>query len=203
MEALIRHHLEKTLGEKLPDGIPDGIPDAMYARFRELTFEKSFDKKALLAEAGGECKYQYFILQGSCYSYYVNEKGDKHAVQFALEEYWITDANSYFAGKAAVFNIETLEPTRALLLNKPNFELLCSEYPLFDRFFRLLLQKTLASLHYRIAKTNSEQAEHRYREFSALYPHFIQRIPQYLIASYLGIAPQSLSRIRSEMAHKE
>lgn len=195
MEAHIRDHLEKTLGET--------ISDAMYARFRELTFEKSFDKKELLAEAGGECKYQYFILQGSCYSYYVNEKGDKHAVQFALEEYWITDAPSYFAGKAAVFSIETLEPSRALLLNKPNFELLCSEYPLFDRFFRLLLQKTLASLHYRIAKTNSEQAEHRYREFSALYPHFIQRIPQYLIASYLGIAPQSLSRIRSEMAQKE
>lgn len=195
MEELIRNNIEKTLEEK--------IPDEMFEHFRKLSFEKSYDKKRFLAEAGGHCNYQYFILQGSCYSYYVNEKGDNNAVQFALEDYWITDASSYFTNKPAVFNIVTLEPTRALLLNKPNFDLLCKEYPLFDRFFRLLLQKTLAHMQYRIAKTTSEGAEHRYREFSKLHPHFIQRIPQYLIASYLGIAPQSLSRIRNEIAHKE
>lgn len=194
MKRLIRSNIEKTLGEK--------IPDEMFTHFIELTFEKSFDKKQFLAEAGKACKYQYFILQGSCYSYYVNEKGDKNAVQFAIENYWITDASSYFTHKPAVFNIETLEPTRALLLNKKNFEILCKSHPLFDRFFRILLQNSLATLHYRIAKTTSEDAKYRYLEFSQLYPHFIQRIPQYLIASYLGIAPQSLSRIRKEMAYE-
>ena len=174
----------------------------MFAQFMELTFTKSFDKKQFLAEAGERCNYQYFILQGSCYSYYVNEKGDKNAIQFALENYWITDASSYFTNKPAVFNIETLKPTLALLLNRQNLDLLCNRYPLFDRFFRILLQNTLAVLHYRIAKTTSEDAEHRYLEFAQLYPHFIQRIPQYLIASYLGIAPQSLSRIRKEIANK-
>ncbi len=192
MEELIRKNIEKTLGEK--------IPDEMIEHFMELTFEKSFDKKRFLAEAGKDCKYQYFILQGSCYSYYVNEKGDKNAIQFAIENYWITDASSYFTNKPAVFNIETLEPTRALLLNKRNFEKLCETHPLFDRFFRILLQNSLATLHYRIAKTTSEDAKYRYIEFSQLYPHFIQRIPQYLVASYLGIAPQSLSRIRKEIA---
>jgi len=194
MEGLIRNNIEKTLGEK--------IPDEMFAQFMELTFTKSFDKKQFLAEAGERCNYQYFILQGSCYSYYVNEKGDKNAIQFALENYWITDASSYFTNKPAVFNIETLKPTLALLLNRQNLDLLCNRYPLFDRFFRILLQNTLAVLHYRIAKTTSEDAEHRYLEFAQLYPHFIQRIPQYLIASYLGIAPQSLSRIRKEIANK-
>ncbi|MEX2592579.1 MAG: Crp/Fnr family transcriptional regulator [Anditalea sp.] len=188
---MIRNNIEKTLKEK--------IPDEMFTQFRELAFEKSFDKKQFLAEAGKSCKYQYFIEQGSCYSYYVNEKGDKNAVQFAVENYWITDASSYFSDKPAVFNIETLEPTKALLLNKQNLNLLCNTHPLFDRFFRLLLQNTLATLHYRIAKTNSEDADHRYREFSTLYPHFLQRIPQYLIASYLGIKPQSLSRIRKKL----
>ena len=192
MVDLIRSNIEKTLGEK--------IPDEMFAHFTELTFEKSFDKKQFLAEAGTACKYQYFILHGSCYSYYVNEKGDKNAIQFAIENYWITDASSYFNNKPAVFNIETLEPTRALLLNKQNFETLCATYCLFDRFFRILLQNALATLHYRIAKTTSEDAEYCYLEFSKLYPHFNQRIPQYLIASYLGIAPQSLSRIRKEIA---
>jgi len=194
MGELIRNTIEKTLGEK--------IPDPMFARFMELAFEKSFEKKQFLAEAGKACKYQYFVLQGSCYSYYINEKGDKNAIQLAIENYWITDASSYFTNKPAVFNIETLEPMRALLLNRENFDMLCKSYPLFDRFFRILLQNSLASLHYRIAKTTSEDARYRYVEFSRRNPHFIQRIPQYLIASYLGIAPQSLSRIRKEIAHE-
>jgi CRP/FNR family transcriptional regulator len=195
MDQLLRSNLENTLGQP--------IPDDMFAKFKELSFEKSFDKKHLLAEAGTSCNYQYFILEGSCYSYYINEKGDKKAIQFALENYWITDANSYFTDKPAVFDIETLEPTRAVMLNRQNLELLCDAFPLYDRFFRILIQNSLASLHYRIAKTNSENAEHRYVDFSQLYPQFVQRIPQYLIASYLGIAPQSLSRIRKELALKD
>lgn len=194
MDSLLRANIEKTLEEKIPDG--------MFDKLKELSFEKSFDKKHLLVEAGTTSNYQYFVLQGSCYSYYINEKGDKIAIQFAVENYWITDANSYFVGKPAVFDIETLEPTKAVMLNRQNFDLLCKAYPLYDRFFRILIQNSLATLHYRIAKTNSETAEHRYLEFSRLFPHFVQRIPQYLIASYLGVAPQSLSRIRKEIALK-
>ncbi len=191
MEDLIKKHLEYTLGEE--------IPEDMLVSLRELSFERSYDKKELLAEAGKACDYQYFILEGSCYSFYVNEKGDKNALQFAIENYWITDASSYFKNTPAVTTIETLEPTRALLINKKGFESLCCSHPLFDRFFRLLLQNSLASLHYRIAKTISEDADHLYKEFSTRYPHFVQRIPQYLIASYLGIKPQSLSRIRKSL----
>lgn len=194
MVELIKTNIENTLGQK--------IRDEMFSHFLELSFEKSFDKKELMTEAGGSCNYQYFVLEGACYSYYLNEKGEKNAIQFALENYWITDAASYFKNQVAVFNIETLEPTRALLLNRPNLEALCTAHPLFDRYFRILMQNALAHLHYRIAKTNSEDAEHRYKEFSKLYPRFISRIPQYLIASYLGIAPQSLSRIRKEMVQK-
>lgn len=195
MDNLARNNIERTLEKR--------ISDEMFDMFLDLSFEKSYDKKQLLTEVGGSCGYQYFILQGSCYSYYLNEKGDKNAIQFATENYWITDASSYFTNKPAVFNIETLEPTRALLLSKSNFDKLCEGYPLYDRFFRILLQNTLSNLHYRIAKTTSEDAEHRYLKFAELFPHFVQRIPQYLIASYLGIAPQSLSRIRKEIAEKK
>lgn len=190
----VRENIEMTLGRTIPDG--------MYKLFRELSFERSFDRKTYLAEAGGRCNYQYYILEGACYSFYVNEKGDKNAIQFATEKYWITDAASYFTGTPAVFSIETLEPVRALLLSREHLERLCEAYPLFDRFFRQLLQNTLATLQYRIAKTTSEDAAHRYQEFASRYPQFIQRIPQYLIASYLGIAPQSLSRIRRELVYR-
>lgn len=192
MEHQIRQHIERTLA--------CSVSDTLSALFKELAFEKSFDKGDFLAEAGEHCRYQYFILEGSCYSFYVNEKGDKNAIQFALESHWITEAASYFTNKPSVFSIQALEPTRAMLLNRQNLELLCQSYPLCDRYFRILMQNSMSQLHYRIAVTTSENAEHRYVEFSQNYPQLIQRIPQYLIASYLGIAPQSLSRIRKELA---
>lgn len=194
-ESLLRQNIERTLGE--------AISDQSFDTFKRLTFEKSFDKKQYFVEPGRPCNYQYFILEGSCYSYYSNEKGDKNAIQFAIENHWITDSSSFFTNKAAVSTIETLEPTRALLLSKENLEQLCKTCPVFNRYFRVLLQNAMSALYRRIAKTNSEDAEYRYRDFSKLYPHFIQRIPQFLIASYLGIKPQSLSRIRREMLMRD
>ena len=191
MESLIRKTMERTLGEE--------ISAEMLTDLNKLSFEKTYEKKEYLVEAGSTCNYQFFILEGACFSYYLSEKGDKNVIQLAIEEYWITDASSYFRGTEAVSTIEALEPTRALLINKENFEKLCRMHPLFDRFFRILLQNSLASLHTRIAKTISEDADHRYKNFSKRYPHFIKRIPQYLIASYLGIKPQSLSRIRKKL----
>lgn len=191
---LLKNNLKQVLGEEMLDDLVELL--------KKYSFEKSFDKKEHLAEAGKACNYQYYILEGSCYSYYLNEKGYKNVIEMAIEGYWITDASSYFRGTPAVSTIETIEPTRALLFNKKDFENLCRSHPLFDRFFRILLQNALASLHTRIAKTISEDAHHRYYTFSKKYPHFIQRIPQYLIASYLGIKPQSLSRIRKNLFQK-
>lgn len=194
MADLIRRHIEKTLGCI--------VTDEMIDLLIELTFEKSFDKKDYLAEAGEYCRYQYFILKGACYSFYINEKGDKNAIQFAVENYWITEGASYFTNKPAVFSMQALEPVRALLLSKENLDMLCRSFPLYDRYFRILMQNAISQLHFRIAVTTSEDAGHRYVGFAQTYPHFIQRIPQYLIASYLGIAPQSLSRIRKELVYK-
>ena len=195
MESILRKNIERTLGHE--------VPSEMIDAFMELSFEKSYEKNELLVEMGRICKYQYFILEGSCYSYYVNDKGDKNVIQFAIESYWIGDIPSFVKNIPAVFEIAALEPTRALLLNKQNFEALCHRFPLFDRVFRILFQNYLAVLQYRIAQTNSEEAALRYRAFAQQYPHFIQRIPQYLIASFLGIAPQSLSRIRRQLASRK
>ena len=195
MTSLLKRNIESTIKQKLDDGLCDS--------FKSFLFEKTFEKKYFLAEEGEICKYLYFIEQGSCYSSIVNDKGDKHAIQFALEGYWISDLYSFFSGKPAIYNIETLEPTKALVLNRKSFDDLCSMHPVFDHFFRILIQNAYVALQYRLAKTNSEEAPHRYREFSKLHPDFIERIPQYLIASYLGIKPQSLSRIRAELLAKK
>ncbi|HTN08402.1 Crp/Fnr family transcriptional regulator [Agriterribacter sp.] len=195
MQSLLRQHIEKTLDHPLTDTVFDAFTDCV--------FPKSFDKKALLAEEGLFCKYIYFIEQGACYSYIVDKKGDKHAMQFALEGYWISDLYSFFSDRKGIYTIETLEPARVLLLNRQSFRKACDLCPEIDRFFRLLIQNAFVALQYRLAKTNSEDAESRYMEFSQQFPSFTQRIPQYLIASYLGIKPQSLSRIRKEIAFKK
>lgn len=195
MYTLLRENIEKTLGYT--------IPDASFRAFEDCVFPKSFDKKILLAEEGQSCRYVYFLEQGACYSYLTDPKGEKHAIQFALEGYWISDLYSFFSDRKGIYTIETLEPTHALLLNRQNFKKACDLCPEIDRFFRLLIQNAFVALQYRLAKTNSEDAESRYLEFARQFPNFNQRIPQYLIASYLGIKPQSLSRIRKEIAIKK
>ncbi|MBL0105612.1 MAG: Crp/Fnr family transcriptional regulator [Bacteroidetes bacterium] len=195
MNTLLRANIEKTIGTK--------ISDADFEKFSSLLFEKSFDKKSCLTEEGGQCNYIYFILEGSAYSYITDKKGDKHVIQFALEGYWISDLYSFYSGRESIYTIEMLENSRVLVLNKENFQKACDSCPVLDRFFRILIQNAYVALQYRLAKTNSEDADKRYELFSKQYPDFLQRIPQYLIASYLGIKPQSLSRIRKEITKKK
>lgn len=193
----------KSLKLNIEKTIKQSITESEFEKFSKLVFEKSFDKKEILIEEGHVCNYIYFITSGSCYSYITDKKAEKHAIQFALEGYWISDLYSFYSEKNAIYSVETLEPVKVLALNKQNFQKACDASPIFDRFFRILIQNAYVSIQYRLAKTNSEDAENRYDEFSKLHPDFMQRIPQYLIASYLGIKPQSLSRIRNERIQKK
>lgn len=192
METLIKDNVFRTIVENLTD--------REFNCFLELSFRKSYPRKTILAEEGRVCKYSYFILKGAACSYYINDSGEKIAIQFALEEYWITDQYSFFSERKGMFTIETLEDCEMLVLSKENLEMLCQRSHKIEHFFRILVQNAFAALQYRLMKTNSEEAESRYLEFAELFPQFLNRIPQYLIASYLGIRPQSLSRIRKNLA---
>ncbi len=194
MPELLRHNIEKTISRSLTD--------KEYAEFRGLLREQTFSKKEFLVQEGKHCDYIYFILDGACYSWLGDPAGEGHAVQFALEGYWISDLYAFFSGNTAIYTVEALEDVKCLVLARDQFHMACENMPVFDRFFRILIQNAYVSLQYRLARTNSMDAAARYEEFSALHPNFIQRIPQYLIASYLGIKPQSLSRIRKDLAKK-
>jgi CRP-like cAMP-binding protein len=188
MFELLRKNVERTLGE--------AVSEKDMADFSKFLTEKSVDKKVLLTENDTVCNEVYFLLEGAAFSFISDSKDHKHVLQFALEGFWISDLYSFFSGRKSIYRIETLEPCSLLVLNKQDFEKACKTIPVFNSFFRILIQNAYIAQQYRIAKANSEEAELRYEEFSKSYPHFIQRIPQYLIASYLGIKPQSLSRIR-------
>ncbi|MES2141056.1 MAG: Crp/Fnr family transcriptional regulator [Bacteroidota bacterium] len=194
MSAYLKANIERKL--EYP------IEDKHFEMFLKLMFEKSFDKKDLLIEERYKNNYIYFIEEGSCYSFLTESNGEKQVVQFAIEGNWISDPCSFFSEQKAIYSLEALEPLKTLALNKQNFKKACDTIPWVDRFFRILLQNAYISIQYRLVKTNSQEIDARYKEFSKLHPQFIQRIPQYLIASYLGVKPQSLSRIRKETAHK-
>ncbi len=194
MNTALQTNIEKTIAQPLSQ--------VEINEFSKLVFEKSVDKKTVLAEQGAVCNYVYFVISGSAFSYITDPRGNKHALQFALENYWISDLYSFFSERKAIFTVETLEPCHLIVLSKENFQYACKYIPVFNWFFRVLIQNAYVSLQYRMAKANSEEAETRYEEFSKQYPQFMQRIPQYLIASYLGIKPQSLSRIRRIITKK-
>lgn len=180
-----------TIGHHLTTGESD-----LLMEHSEL---RSFPAKHVLAQEGRLCRYVYFILKGAGYSYYTNDIGEKHVMQFAFEQYWISDQYSFFTGKPGIYTIETLEPIDALLFTKEQYDEICRSSHQLEHFFRILMQNAFVALQYRLARTNSTPAGDRYREFQEIHPEIIQRIPLYLLASYLGIKPQSLSRIRKNL----
>lgn len=194
--------MSEALKRNIELKLEHSIEEKHFNMLLQLMSEKTFEKKEFLVKEGNTNKTIYFIEEGSCYSYLSESNGEKQVVQFAIEGNWISDLFSFFNEKTAIYSIEALEKINALALNQQNFKFACDTIPWFDRFFRILIQNAYCSLQYRLAKTNSQEIEARYQEFTKIHPHYIQRIPQYLIASYLGVKPQSLSRIRKEAVQK-
>ena len=145
----------------------------------------------------------YFVDRGVTHTFIVNKKGEVHTVQFGFEGYWIGDMYSFFSGNPAIFNVETLEATMLFAMKQADFEKACEQIPKFEMFFRILVQNGYLSSLQRIAKSFSEDAEQRYLSLIKRQPDLPQRVPQYLVASYLGIKPQSLSRIRQKIVKKK
>ena len=161
---------------------------------------RKINKGQFLLQEGDVCKHCAFVCNGCLRCYTLDEKGTEHAVDFAIEDWWIADLYSFLTGEPAVYNIVAVEHSEVLLLDKPSLEKLCTIVPAFERFFRLLYERNYIATHRRIVNFLSASAEERYLSFLKTYPEFIQRIPQRHIASYLGITPESLSRLRKRLA---
>ncbi|MCA9735518.1 Crp/Fnr family transcriptional regulator [candidate division KSB1 bacterium] len=159
-------------------------------------------RKQFLLREGEICKYTCFVSKGCLRSYSTDEKGNEHVIQFAIEDWWISDLYSFLTAEPATYNIDALEDSEVLLIEKNSQEDLCAQIPAFERFFRLLLQNNYIANHRRITAALSATAEKRYLTMLATYPHLVERLPQHQIASYLGITPESLSRIRKTLLQK-
>jgi CRP/FNR family transcriptional regulator, anaerobic regulatory protein len=159
---------------------------------------KHLNKKELLLQEGQVCRNSYFINEG-CMRYFYNVDGQENTGQFFFENGWYADYESYLTGKPSKQNIETLEKTELLVLSKVDLEHLFIEIPKFERFGRLMAEYAFLGLSRRTEILLNETPEERYQSLIKERPKVFQRIPQHYIASYLGIKPQSLSRIRKRI----
>ena len=170
---------------------------------KTLFFPKKLRKRQYLLQEGDVCKYNTFVSKGLLRSYTIDNKGTEHILQFAFEGWWIADIYSFLTEKPSSFNIEALEDCELLLLTKPSMELLLEKIPVFERYFRILIQNNLIATQKRLMGTLSETAEEKYTNLINNFPGCLQRVPQHMIASYLGITKETLSRIRSQMASRK
>lgn len=162
--------------------------------FRPVTI----NKKENLLEAGQVCRANYFVLKGCLRMFFVNEKGVEHTTQFAIENWWLTDYMAFQQGRATDFSIQAVEKTELLAIDFQAQERLCTEFPQLERYFRLVYQKAYAASQIRIKYLYDFSREDLYHHFNDRYPDFIQRVPQYLLASFLGFTPEYLSEIRKK-----
>lgn len=157
-------------------------------------------RKTLFLKAGMVCRHSAFVLQGAVKSYTVDADGREHILSFATKDWWISDFYSLISRKPAILNIEAIADSDVLMLSRENQQLLFEKVPKFERFFRVLVENALVASQQRLIDNMSSSAEDRYLRFIKKYPSIPSCVPQHNIASYLGITPEFLSKIRARLA---
>jgi CRP-like cAMP-binding protein len=193
MQELLKTYLQKKV--KL-------TPEQLAYWVSVFTPRKLLRHEYLLRE-GEVSKYTAFVCTGCLRLYSIDAKGKEHLLQFAPEEWWIGDMDSFSTGEPSSYFIDALENSQILLMDLQGQNDLLKKVPEASIFFQGLMQKRQAVTQKRIIFSMSASAEERYLDFLKTYPSFSQRIPQHMIASYLGITPESLSRIRKQVVGKK
>ncbi|MEL6925395.1 MAG: Crp/Fnr family transcriptional regulator, partial [Bacteroidota bacterium] len=147
-------------------------------------------------------RYEYFITKGCLKSYTLDERGTQHISMFGIENYWTTDMASFIASEPSRFFIEALEDTEMLAISRANYERLFKELPKFERFYRILYQRSLMSYIRRTNQGISLTAEERYLRFKEKNPQIADRIRQKDLAAYIGVTPEFISMIKAKIKKK-
>lgn len=167
-------------------------------RFLSVVQHKQVRKRYFLVQAGDYCHTEYFVQAGCFRAFFTDTHGQDHNIMFAPEGWWVSDMQSYLTATPATLSVEALEDSEVLAIDKTELDKLFAEIPAFNTLFRILLQNAFVSQQQRILATISSTTEERYAAFIRKYPQLDQRIAQHHIASYLGVTPETLSRIRRQ-----
>ena len=164
--------------------------------FQQRLVEGKFEKGSTLLEAGNTCKQLFFIVEGLVRSYYIDSKGNEKVTSFGKEHWWVTDMESFIHQTPSQLFIAALEHTTVLTITKDRLEDLYLEVPKVERLFRLITERWLIALQRSSFYYMKATSKDRYYNMVKLIPNFVNRVPQYMIASYLDITPEYLSELR-------
>ena len=178
------------------------LSDDEFALIREAFTPKKYRRKQYLLQAGEVCKYTAFVISGAFRQYSVDDKGVEHIIHLGIENWWVGDRESFTMLTPSRFNIDAVEDSDVLLITFDKMQELVSNIPAMTKLITKLDQRNFIASQKRIHGSISLTAEERYLELLNHNPVFLQRFPQNMIASYLGITPETLSRIRKKALHK-
>jgi len=179
-----------------------GLNDDEIESVRAVCIEKKIRKRQYLLQEGEVCHYECFIAKGCLRMYGVGDDGAEHILRFAVENWWISDRESYNNGTPSRFNIDALENCEVILINKPDFINLLTTIPKLRDFIDGLLARSYDAIQNRVMSAISYSAEERYQHFISRFPDIFHRVPLHMIASYLGVSRETLSRVRSQFVQK-
>ncbi|RKQ50290.1 CRP-like cAMP-binding protein [Roseivirga pacifica] len=174
------------------------LSDVAFEDFFESLSEEHFKKKEILLSPGSFCTKQYFVLNGCFRSYFIKPNGTEQTFNFAIENWWMTESVSYATNKPSQYYLQALEDATALSIGKEKLKALFDKHQSIERLFRIIAEKTSIAAQQRVVYMMTMSREEAYEKFEILTYPFSERIPQYMIASYLGFTPEFLSMIRAK-----
>lgn len=161
--------------------------------------EKTLEKGDFLLRNGEICRYDSYIISGVLKAFCINEENGNEEILFlAIDHWWATDIASFSKQKPSIYNIQAVEKTKLLQISHQSFQKMLKEIPSLEKYFRIILEGYLGTLEKRVVFNHMYKAEQKYYDFLDTYPDISSRVPQYLIASYLGVSAEFISRIRKK-----
>lgn len=172
------------------------IGDAEFADVLRYFERRDVKKKQDLLVAGDMCRHDHFVEQGCLRLFFVNDKGVERTTQFAIDNWWIADHHSLATQEPSEYHIQAVERSTVLSIERDAREAMLARHPIMERYLRLVYQRLHAAAQFRIRTLYGLSREELYHRFRTAHPEFVQRVPQYLLASFLGLTPEYLSEIR-------
>ncbi|WOD43525.1 Crp/Fnr family transcriptional regulator [Hwangdonia lutea] len=165
--------------------------------------QRNYLKDQYISQQGDICKSVNFIISGGTKTFYMDKDGQEHIVMFSIEDWWTSDLGSFITQTPADFNVQCIENTQLIQFTYDNLEELYKEIPKLECLFRKIVERAFVASQKRIVRNFSLPVKERYIEFKNKYPQIEQRVPQYMIASYLGVTKEFLSKIKSQIIQNQ
>lgn len=182
---MLRQHIAKTAS------LTDAEFDYFFSHFKE----QSYKKGQIVVNEGEAVDHEYFVLSGCLKAFFINDEVKMYILQFAMPEWWTSDYNALYSNSRATINVDCITDATVLSLSNADREKLCSEIHQVERFFRLRTNKGYVASQKRLLSVMNNDAKKRYEELLALYPQLYNLVPKHLIAAYLGVSRETLSRL--------